>query len=233
MILPSLKRCRDMPAIPRFRRCANSLRSRFLMRAAATLRSGTKRPLGLTRLQPEGNSANGYSLVSPKGRFLTFRNEAAFGTNETVTIGGVPFRLLYPSRQFPSSLNAPEFSVRGDWKINDKNSFWYRQLYQKADNLNGLTSTASAGNIGDVPVNSKISSASFTTQISNTAVNEFRFIFNRLGVVFGGGCEGKFATCIPDPVSNMGQTLPNIAFTGLRSSITGRSLQGIGPATNL
>ena len=174
-----------------------------------------------------------FAVPNAGGGNLTFRNEAAFGTNETVTIGGVPFRLLYPSRQFPSSLNAPEFSVRGDWKINDKNSFWYRQLYQKADNLNGLTSTASAGNIGDVPVNSKISSASFTTQISNTAVNEFRFIFNRLSVVFGGGCEGKFATCIPDPVSNMGQTLPNIAFTGLRSSITGRSVQGIGPATNL
>ena len=165
-----------------------------------------------------------FAVPNAGGGSLTFRNEAAFGTNETVTIGGVPFRVLYASRTFPQQLNAPEFSARGDWKINDKNSVWYRQLYQKADNINVNTSTASTGNISDLPVTSKISSASFTSQISNTAVNEFRFIYNRLGVVFGGGCEGKFATCIPDPVSNMGQTLPNIAYTGIRSSVTNRSL---------
>jgi hypothetical protein len=54
-----------------------------------------------------------------------------------------------------------------------------------------------------------------------------------LSVIFGGGCESTFATCIPDPVANIGQTLPNIAFTGIRSSLTNTSLQGIGPATNL
>lgn len=174
-----------------------------------------------------------FAVPNAGGGSLTFRNEAAFGTNETVTINGVPFRVLYASRTFPQQLNAPEFSARGDWKINDKNSVWYRQLYQKADNINGNTSTASTGNMSNLPVTSKISSASFTSQISNTAVNEFRFIYNRLGVVFGGGCEGKFATCIPDPVANMGQTLPNIAYTGIRSSVTNRSLGTVGPATNL
>lgn len=165
------------------------------------------------------------------GGSLTFRTDKP--TNETVTIGGIVFPVLYPQRSLPEQINAPEFSARADWKINDKNGVWYRQLYQKADNLNGLTSTGSAGNIGNVPVQSKISSASWTSQINNTAVNEFRFVFNRLSVVFGGGCEGKFATCIPDPVSNMGQTIPGISFSGIRSSLTSTSLQGVGPANNL
>lgn len=174
-----------------------------------------------------------FAVPNAGGGTLTFRNEANFSTNETVTIGGVPFHVLYPSRIFPQNNNAPEFSARGDWRINNSNSVWFRQLYQRADNINGVTSTASAGNMGDLPVNSKISSASWTTQLSNTAVNEFKFIFNRLSVIFGGGCEGTFATCIPDPIANMGQTLPNIALTGIRSSLTNRSLQTIGPATNL
>jgi outer membrane receptor protein involved in Fe transport len=172
-----------------------------------------------------------FAVPGAGGGNLTFRTDKP--TNETVTIGGVVFPVLYPQRVLPQPTNAPEFSARGDWKINDKNSIWFRQLYQKADNKNGLTSTGSAGNIGDVPVISKISSASWTSQINNSSVNEFRFIYNRLSVIFGGGCEGKFATCIPDPVANMGQTLPNIAFTGIRSSVTSTSLQGVGPATNL
>ena len=172
-----------------------------------------------------------FAVPNAGGGNLTFRTDKP--TNGTITLNGVPFHVLYPQREFPSALNAPEFSARADWKLNDKNSIWFRQLYQKADNLNGLQSTASAGNIGNIPVNSKISSASWTSQLSNSSVNEFRFIFNRLAVIFGGGCEGQFATCIPDPVSNMGQTLPAIAFTGIKSSADGAALQSIGPATNL
>jgi len=174
-----------------------------------------------------------FAVPNAGGGSLGFRNEPLFPTNETITLNVVPFHVLYPLRTFPQQVNAPEFSARADWKLNEKNGIWFRQLYQTADNKNGNVSTASAGNISDVPVTSKISSASWTSQINNTSVNEFRFIFNRLSVIFGGGCEGQFATCIPDPVSNIGQTLPNIAFTGIRSSLTNRSLQTIGPATNL
>ncbi|MFL6275039.1 MAG: TonB-dependent receptor domain-containing protein [Blastocatellia bacterium] len=172
-----------------------------------------------------------FAVPNAGGGTVTFRTDKP--TNEIITLNGVPFHVLYPSRTFPQQLNAPEFSARGDWRINNNNSIWFRQLYQKADNINFNTSTASAGNMSNLPVTSKISSASWTSQLSNTSVNEFKFIYNRLGVIFGGGCEGKFATCIPDPVSNMGQTLPNIAFTGIRSNLTATSLQTVGPATNL
>ncbi|HEY9233154.1 MAG TPA: carboxypeptidase regulatory-like domain-containing protein, partial [Blastocatellia bacterium] len=86
-----------------------------------------------------------FAVPNAGGGTVTFRTDKP--TTETVTINGVPFHVLYPSRTFPQQLNAPEFSARGDWRINNNNSIWYRQLYQKADNVNFNTSTASAGNM--------------------------------------------------------------------------------------
>ncbi len=151
--------------------------------------------------------------------------------NETVTIGGQTFRLAYPQRAIKSPFNQDEFSIRGDWRINDRHSFWYRHLYQTADNKNALQSPGSGGFISDIPVTSQLGGAQFTSQISNTAVNEFRFVFNRLDVIFGGGCEGSKG-CIPDP-RDIGDTFTNIQFAGLRSSLTNSAVQSIGPATNL
>ncbi|HXG68323.1 MAG TPA: TonB-dependent receptor, partial [Blastocatellia bacterium] len=161
----------------------------------------------------------------------TLRERADRPTNETITLGGQTFRVAYPEREFAQPFNQPEFSARGDWAINDKHSLWFRQLYQSADNKNALTSPASGGFIGDIPVESKISTAQLTSQLTSTSVNEFRFNFNRLDVIFGGGCEGRKG-CIPDPLSAFEETFANITFTGFTSS-GGVSLQTIGPATNL
>jgi outer membrane receptor protein involved in Fe transport len=159
------------------------------------------------------------------------RERTDFPTNETVTIAGQTFRVAYPEREFGQPFDAPEFSARADWTINDRHSLWFRQLYQSADNKNALTSPASGGFIGDIPTESKISTAQFTSQLSGTSVNEFRFNFNRLSVIFGGGCEGRKG-CIPDPLSAFEETLANITFNGFASS-GGANLQTIGPATNL
>jgi outer membrane receptor protein involved in Fe transport len=145
----------------------------------------------------------------------------------TVVIGGVSYATAYPQRVVGEPFSEPEFGVRGDFKINDKNSIWYRQLYQKANNTNSLA--GSAGFTGNIPASGRLGTASFTTQISNTAVNEFRFTSTRLAVVFGGGCSGP--NCIPDPASIL-STVSRINFTGLHDS-SGVSLQSIGAATNL
>lgn len=149
-------------------------------------------------------------------------------TNETVNIGGQIFRVAYPQRDFATPFTQHEFSARGDVRINDNHSFWYRQLYQTVDNKHALGN--SAGFTGDIPASSNIGSATFTSQLSNTSVNEFRFIFNRLSVIFGGGCEG-FKGCIPHP-DDIGQTLTNLSFTGFRST-GAANVQTIGAATNL
>lgn len=154
--------------------------------------------------------------------------------NETITLGGQTFRLAYPVLEVRQPTNQHEFSARGDWTINSKNNLWYRHLYQTADNKNALSSpTGSESFFGDVPASTHHGGANLTTQVGTNKVNEFRFAFTRLDVIFGGGCEGAFPGCIPDPVNNIGQTVPNIIFAGLRSSETQSTLQSIGPISSL
>ena len=150
-----------------------------------------------------------------------------FPQDATVTIGGQTFRTAYPQRLFPVNFEQHEFSARGDYKITDKHSVWYRQFYQKSTNLNALG--GSNGFTGDIPASGNLASANFTSQISNSAVNEFRFVYNKLSVIFG-GCSG-FKGCVTTP-DTIGDNLANISFTGLRNT-AGDSLQTIGTATNL
>jgi outer membrane receptor protein involved in Fe transport len=160
---------------------------------------------------------------------------------EFITINGVRYRVAYPERQVTNADNNPDITARGDWNITDKHRVWYRHLYQKQQNHFG-TGTVSSGYLGDVPASSVNTGFNLTSQLSNTSVNEFRFVFSRLSVIFGGGCEGKFVGCIPDP-ANVGQAVTNISLTGIQSQRinattgavenTGVSLQGFGAATNL
>ncbi|MEW6126366.1 MAG: carboxypeptidase regulatory-like domain-containing protein [Acidobacteriota bacterium] len=152
-----------------------------------------------------------------------------FPNNERVTIGGRTYRLAYPVRTVPITSDQHQFSIRGDYRINDKHSFWYRHLYQTVDNVNALVSVD--GSTGNQPASSNLGGLQFTSQLSNSAVNEFRFVFNRLDVIFGGGCE-SVKNCIPDP-ADIGNTVTRITYGGLISSLTSRSLLAIGPATNL
>jgi hypothetical protein len=144
----------------------------------------------------------------------------------TVVIGGQTFRTAFAGRFVSFPLNAPEFSLRGDVKITDKHSFWYRHLWQKADNVNSLAT--SNGFTGDVPATSWFTGGQFTSQLSNTAVNEFRFAVTEVSVVFGGGCSGP--GCITGTADIL-NSVPNLTFTGLNSG--GLALQSIGGATNL
>jgi outer membrane receptor protein involved in Fe transport len=148
-------------------------------------------------------------------------------TNETITLGGQTFRLAYPVREISQPVNQHEFSIRGDLRITDRHSIWYRHLYQTVDNQNALVSGGSF--VGDIPATTQHGGANFTSQISNNAVNEFRFAFTRLDVTFGGGCEGVFRSCIPG-TADVGATFPSIAFAGLRGSETATSVQTLGPA---
>src|SRR5262249_49070234 len=72
-------------------------------------------------------------------------------------------------------------------------------------------------------------------------VNEARFAYSNLSVLFGGNCA-QFKGCIPDPTGNVLAGLANFNFTGLHALVdlpgapasdTGVSLQTIGAANNL
>jgi Carboxypeptidase regulatory-like domain len=147
---------------------------------------------------------------------------------ETVTINGQLFRVAYPQRVVSLPLNAPEYTLRGDVKLTNRHTFWYRHLWQRSDNVNA--GAGSGGFTRDTPAVGWHTGGQLTSQFSNTAVNELRIAVSRLSVIFGGGCEG-LKGCIPAP-SNVGQTFTNISLSGFRSS-GGVSLQSIGGATNL
>ncbi|HJQ71618.1 MAG TPA: TonB-dependent receptor [Blastocatellia bacterium] len=144
------------------------------------------------------------------------------------------FQAAFPEREFQTGLVGPtaqeEFTIKSDWKITDKDDIQGRYLWQDnnfADNLGG-----SNGFTGDVPASSKNLGATWTRQLSSTSLNEFRFSFTRLSVIFGGGCEG-LQGCITDPTGGgIGESLANITFN-IRGLTTGSAIQTIGPATNL
>ena len=154
-------------------------------------------------------------------------------TNQTVTINGTNYPVLYPQVQIAEPFNEKEFSVRADFKITDKQSIWFRQFYENADIQNTLAT--SNGWTGNAPATGKLSTAEYTYQVSNSAVNEFRFVFNRLNALFGGGCSG--VNCIPTP-TNILSTFSLLTFGGIKVNLpgapgTGPALQSIGPANNL
>jgi hypothetical protein len=159
--------------------------------------------------------------------FGTVRERTDLSQTNTIVLGGVTLRTAFPERIVPLPVNQPEFSARGDFTINDKHSVWYRHLYQSEAGENFLFNAA--GFTGNIPFSSKIGTGQWTSQISGTSVNEFRFNYNKLSVIFGGGCEG-LKSCIPHP-DQIGEGLTNITFNGLTSG--GTTLQGIGAATNL
>src|ERR1041384_123852 len=63
-------------------------------------------------------------------------------------------------------------------------------------------------------------------------VSEIRATYQKIGVVFGGGCEPTAPGCIPDPLQ-IGQALTNITFPTVGVNNRSLSLAPIGPATNL
>ncbi|HEY6332051.1 MAG TPA: TonB-dependent receptor, partial [Blastocatellia bacterium] len=148
-------------------------------------------------------------------------------TNQSVSINGVNYPVLYPQFDIGTPFTQKEFSARGDYKITDKQAIWFREYYQSTNFSNALVSAN--GWSGNEPANSKLSTAEYTYQISNTMVNEFRFVFNRLSVLFGGGCTGL--DCIPTPTDIL-NTFSNVSLTSVKDN-AGVGLQNIGPATNL
>lgn len=152
---------------------------------------------------------------------------------DTITIGGHTYRAAFPEREFRTGTSTPdeqqEFTGRGDVKFSDKDSVWARYLFQDGnfnDSLGGPN-----GFTGDVPFRSQNLGASWSRQISNNAINEFRFAYSKLFVNFGGGCEG-LKGCIPTS-KDVSIAYTNLSFGLITGDVTGASLQGVGGGTGL
>jgi outer membrane receptor protein involved in Fe transport len=216
----------------------------IVSRSSSTLLSGnpTIAPEELSRLSADfPNNAAIQALTNFSAFALsdlgTITERTDRPTNQFIILNGERYRVAYPSRIVSFPDHQKEFSLKGDVNITDKHSFWYRHLDQRGPGKNSLAT--SNGFTGDVPFQGRHSGGALTSQLSTTAVNEFRFVFSRLSVIFGGGCEG-LGGCIQHP-DNVLQSITNINFTGLNALTdtpagpvsTGVALQTIGGATNL
>jgi outer membrane receptor protein involved in Fe transport len=145
----------------------------------------------------------------------------------TITLGGQTFQAFQPEINFSTPFTENNDSERFDLKLSNKDNVTVRRLRQGQNFVNALAQ--SNGFTGDVPATSKNFGVIWTRTITNSIVSEARFTYQKIGVVFGGGCSTNAPGCIPT-VTDIGSAFTNIGFPVVSGS---RALQGIGPATNL
>ena len=152
------------------------------------------------------------------------------GTQELITIGGVEYAAAFPHRDFATPFNQNEYSLRGDVNLTEKNTFNTRYIFQKGTSGNGLGGTN--GFTGDIPASSRNLSGTYNRTLSSRATNELRATYQKLDVIFGGGCgNDPLSGCILSP-DKLGNAFTNISFT-FGGAFNPQTLQTIGPATNL
>lgn len=173
--------------------------------------------------------------------FASFINSAAFATSPQV-------RLLqgrYPNGQFlipsgngrttgvqvaESTFREEQFNTNGDWQINDNNRVSGKFFFANNTVQQGLFRQFGGGNALQLPgypvdaiTNNRVTTASWTSIITPTLINEFRFGYNRL-ITQGKPTEPFRAADfgINSPSSARFPGLPGFVFSNMFS---------VGPAT--
>lgn len=139
------------------------------------------------------------------------------------------FQAAFPEREFSTPFEQDDFTVRGDVNLTSKDIISALYLYQDNVFVNNLG--GSNGFTGDVPATSKKLRGGYTRNITSSISNSFDATFQRLSVVFGGGCEDPLTGCIPHP-SEIGEAYTSAQFAGV-TGLSGAALQTLGGATNL
>jgi outer membrane receptor protein involved in Fe transport len=130
-------------------------------------------------------------------------------------------------RLFPFDFNQNEWSLRGDAKVTNKDNFYVRFLKQTGVQLNSLGSTN--GFSGDLIFTTQNFGGTYTRQISNSMVNEFRAVRTKLFVDFGGGCDAGTLGCIPSPSQIEDAQIESLNPSGIRGvTLTGNALRSMG-----
>jgi hypothetical protein len=159
------------------------------------------------------------------------------GPYDVINLGTATAPLLFQGaqsqRNYPTAYEETYKAVRFDIKANQTNDITLRYLKQSSANQNALSNSAIYNGFdGDIPAGSKNMGVSWTSQLNNTMVNEFRATYNKINVEFGGGCSNGVPGCIPGP-AEIGTALANVAFSGALGLTKPNALGTIGPATNL
>lgn len=145
---------------------------------------------------------------------------------QTLTLGTASIPMAAVQRLIPLSNSQDEYTFRGDANLTSNHRLWGRYFWQDSPNVNSLADVR--GWAGDSPAQSKQIGGGWTWTISTRLVNEVRFNYSRLFVLFGGGNGGgKGQIPHPDDIDKA------FAFLNPTFTVGGRALLNIGPATNL
>ena len=180
------------------------------------------------RSQPRTDVAR-EKICLPKNPLLAVDSAATCGTGVNAA-NDFLVNMARPLFTWAANFVQPEYSLRGDLNVTRKDTFNIRYLYQKSDEFASLFSNEF---LADIPFKSQNLAGTYTRQISSHTTNEFRGTWQKLYVLFGGGCgTDTFKGCILDPLTGLQTTFTNIAIAGFGAS-GGTGVRAIGPATNL
>ncbi len=175
---------------------------------------------GVFALQPTARA----NTNNPTGTVCFPRDPALACTGANAVI--VP--TAFPIYDLALPFDEKHYGIRGDFNLSSKDSFNAKWRYQQSPETN--TVSQSNGFFGDIPFASKNLNGAWTHQLGTHGVNEFKAAWQKLSVLFGGGCANALTGCILSP-TEIGNAFTNITFTGI--TITGATMQSLGPATNL
>ena len=153
----------------------------------------------------------------------TIRNDFA---QPTMTLGNISVPMAAVRRLVPFNNRQDEITFRADANLGSSHRLWGRYFWQDTPNVNSLADVR--GWAGNSPSQSRQIGGGWTWTVSNTLVNEARFNYSRLFVLFGGGdTGGKGQIPHPDDIDKA------FAFLNPTFTVGGQNLLSIGPATNL
>ena len=168
------------------------------------------------------------NICLPKNPLLPVDNAATCGTGANAA-NDFLVHMALPFFTWKANFVQPEYSVRGDMNVTQKDNFNIRYLYQKSDEFGSQFSNTF---LSSIPFKSQNLAGTYNREISSHAHNEFRGTWQKLYVLFGGGCTDTFTGCILDPLTGLQTTFTNIAYSGFGAS-GGSGIRTVGPATNL
>jgi outer membrane receptor protein involved in Fe transport len=176
------------------------------------------------------------------GTYTTFINPATGapfltgGPYDVLNLGSSAapnlFQAAFAERDYAAPFTENEWSARFTVKPSNKDNVDFRYLNQVQLFVNN--GGGSNGFSYDVPATSKNLGGTWTHQLSNTMVNEFKATTQDLNVEFGGADSSFGAGAIPKP-ADIANTIAAISFAtplvGVRN--TASALSTIGGATNI
>ncbi|MDX6497134.1 MAG: hypothetical protein QOG23_394 [Blastocatellia bacterium] len=200
-----------------------------------TLPSGCPRSIIVGAAVPTGTggvSCGAYTTYINPSTGAPFLTRGAFDVFNFGTAAAPQlFQTAFAQRTIAEPYTENEWSTRFTVRPTSKDNVDFRYLKQVQFFPN--TGAGSNGFVYDVPATSKNLGGTWSRQITNSIVNEFKATTQDLNVEFGGANPSYGIFAIPKP-ADIGQTVSSIGFGsifGLFRSTT--TLATIGGATNL